>query len=762
MHVRDLSGNEYMLQATSTMEYELNGNQVLSFTAQPNKVNLQFLQNLTNMWQVVDDEGTTYRIVYARKKGEGDLLTAEVKAIPMFFDVFDSDRIYEEYNRSMTAAFYFDLLFKDTGFTFVLVDAFGSQDWEGWGKGETKLGLFKDGLDRYGAEFKLTGTVVYLQARVGRDTSFMYRHRLNASNIVHEADASAYWTYAKGFGNYDEGDEANAKLKRTYTSPLASIIGIRHAPPIYDGRITVAATMDASLKELVDESLKISVSADLQELRRQNYPLAQPETGDRVFLIDERIGLNEEVRVVNLVIVKDWLGNVLDLNVTFGSEGLTKRYQSNISSAIKDMNDVLAGKKPLPYSALDEAVRQATEDLKRAQTELVFDNGIIAREQNNPNNIVLFNSAGIGISSDGGNTFRTAITGKGMVADVITAGTLRGVLISGVDIVGSTFQSTDKKTEFFVESGNMKLNHINTGRNVSISPDGIYGYNTADGSQRFRMDKLLVTSAALGTSNANVYIAPDSNNEVRIVNVNSIPSDGVAENYTYRPIRALGLRFGPGANGYIGTDGELRITSTGFVRDDGSIIYRNIRGGEFYGTAFITRTESAWIGTDSFLNVVAKGTAQGTLDPIYRNLRAGDIWGTAFITSTENFYIGCDGVLKVVNKGMSDIYRPVWAYSFENKSLRELKTDIEVFDQDVLPIIENMNVYQYRMTTDDPDSKLQLGVLVDEAPEEIKGSDDTTISQYPYSSYILRGLQQVIGKVNDLQKEINDLKGMAS
>src|SRR5699024_12610479 len=94
-------------------------------------------------------------------------------------------------------------------------------------------------------------------------------------------------------------DWQNAKLTREYTSPIASIIGIRHAPPIKNGNITTISQMDAQLKTLVDESLKISITADIHDLTRQNYPIAQSQLGDRVFIIDERIGLDrsEERRV---------------------------------------------------------------------------------------------------------------------------------------------------------------------------------------------------------------------------------------------------------------------------------------------------------------------------------------------------------------------------------------------------------------------------------------------------------------------------------
>src|SRR5690606_39135597 len=226
---------------------------------------------------------------------------------------------------------------------------------------------FKKALERYKAEFRVVGNTVYIENLIGRDTQFMYRHRLNASNIVLEHDATNYWTYAKGYGDYGDGDGGedwrNAKLIREYTSPLAKIpeIGIRHAPPIKNGNITNKDTMDQNLKVLVDESLKISVSANIHDLRKQNYPLAQPEIGDRVFLIDERIGLNAEVRVVDKKVVRNWKGKVIGLNVTFGTPNLVRRHQSNLQTAINNINNIIEGRIKLPFSVLDNAVIESTK-----------------------------------------------------------------------------------------------------------------------------------------------------------------------------------------------------------------------------------------------------------------------------------------------------------------------------------------------------------------------------------------------------------------
>ena len=423
MHVTDLEGNEYPLQATTTNDYELNGNQSLSFKILPNKVNNQFIENITEMWTVTDHDDVEHKIVYLKKQGFGDSLTVNVKAVPKFFDEFDTKRIYDEHNGSMTAIACFNLIFDNTNYDVVLIDSFNAVEWEGLGAGESKLESFKRALNRYKAEFRISGNTVYIEKQVGRDTQFMYRYRLNASNISQENDASNYWTYARGYGDYDGADGwESANLIREYTSPIADIVGIREAPPIKNGNITKTSTMDEQLKELVDESLKISVSATIHDLRKQGYDLAQPELGDRVFLIDERIGLDEEVRIVDLSIVRDWRGDVLDISMTFGTLNIVKRHQSNLQTAINSVRDILEGRVTLPYNALDDAVKRATEALQSAETELDFSDGILAVDPSNPNRLVLFNSAGLGVSDDGGQTFKQAITYLGVNTDLLTAG----------------------------------------------------------------------------------------------------------------------------------------------------------------------------------------------------------------------------------------------------------------------------------------------------------------------------------------------------
>ncbi|MDA1753296.1 hypothetical protein PDL02_27895, partial [Bacillus cereus group sp. LD113LC] len=154
---------------------------------------------------------------------------------------------------------------------------------------------------------------------------------------------------------------------------------------------------------------------------------AQSGLGDRVFLIDERIGLDAEVRVVNRSVLRDWRGNILDVQLTFGNQDITKRYQSNLDHAAKTINDLIEGREKLPINAMAQEVANVTSMILGVTSELdITPQGLIAKDKNNPNYVVVLNSAGLGVSTDGGTTFRNAITGRGIVAERILAGEIKG------------------------------------------------------------------------------------------------------------------------------------------------------------------------------------------------------------------------------------------------------------------------------------------------------------------------------------------------
>src|SRR5699024_3663639 len=314
-------------------------------------------------------------------KTQGNGFYLDVRGIPLFYDKFRTSVIHYLYNGSMTATDCFTRIFDGTGYNFVLVNPSYAVEWQGFGKGHTRMELFKKALERYGYEFYIQGSTVYMEHQIGNDTNFEYRYKLNASNIKKSTDASALITHIKGFGNFEEGEEDylnNAKLKREATSPLADIVGIREPKVVVDGRITRADTMDARLQKEIDEALYITVEATLHDVRQMGYETAVPLKGDRSFLVDERLGFDAEIRVQSVTTTKDERDRIIQCDVVFGSANAGKRFKANLSTLSKNMADLLAGKIQLPFDILEGMAKDMLLKIQSVDSELLLDNGIFA------------------------------------------------------------------------------------------------------------------------------------------------------------------------------------------------------------------------------------------------------------------------------------------------------------------------------------------------------------------------------------------------
>ncbi|WP_256702534.1 hypothetical protein [Paenibacillus sp. P32E] len=60
-------------------------------------------------------------------------------------------------------------------------------------------------------------------------------------------------------------------------------------------------------------------------------------------------------------------------------------------------------------------------DINNSKTELIYpkDGGILAQEKTNPLEQVRLTSKGLGISTDGWNTIRSAVTARGVLAETV-------------------------------------------------------------------------------------------------------------------------------------------------------------------------------------------------------------------------------------------------------------------------------------------------------------------------------------------------------
>ena len=415
--------------AVKIVNSELNGQEDIELTIHQQKNNSLDLKMVDKLWEL-DYNNITYKIVYVKQQTRGNGFYLNVRATPLIYWDFDKSIMHENNDGSHTANEAFRRVFEGTGYNYVLVDFSPSIEWESFGKGATRLEMFKRLIDRYGYEFTINGSTVTMRHLVGNDTNFMYKYKLNASKVSRSTDASAMFTHVKGFGNFEEGEEdyfKNAKLKREFTSPLASILGKWEGKPIVDGRVKVAEKLDDMMQKAVEDSLEISVEGTLHDIRQMGYDVAVPTKGDRVWLLDERINLEQEIRVYSVKTTYDERDNIIDCEVTFGSQSIRERHKSTINSLSKNFADLLSGKltDKIPTISLEKIGRDMINAIHEASSEIVFgDFGMRAISKTNPNHVFGLNSEGWYISQDGGRTPKTIATADGIYADALFAGTL--------------------------------------------------------------------------------------------------------------------------------------------------------------------------------------------------------------------------------------------------------------------------------------------------------------------------------------------------
>lgn len=267
-----------------------------------------------------------------------------------------------------------------------------------------------------------------------------------------DKDALTPQVYLKNgncIGLYRElvGDESYQAVAE-YTSPNAEIYGHRDAGDVVDERFTKKDSLLAEIKSRLQDTPEVSIAIDFVDLRAAGYPYTVPNEGDRVFTIYEPIeGLTLENRI--LEIDEEFRpSDVLPYYVPIRTKVTLANHKKSFSGTMmgtvqKALKSIVDSNGKVKSSVLDDAVLATTKALQSAQTEVEFTNGFLLRSKLDPNDLVIINSSGIGLSEDGGNSFGQAMTAGGFVADYITTGTLRAIIIEGVEIYGSLFESRE-------------------------------------------------------------------------------------------------------------------------------------------------------------------------------------------------------------------------------------------------------------------------------------------------------------------------------
>ncbi|PKR82373.1 tail fiber domain-containing protein, partial [Heyndrickxia camelliae] len=365
-----------------------------------------------------------------------------------------------------------------------------------------------------------------------------------------------------------------------------------------------------------------------------------------------------------------------------------------------------------------------------------------------------------------------------------------GILIDGkkVHITGQTTIDNAVIKDAMIQS--ISASKIVADTLSAISADLGTVYVNGD-AQEFLYTNAIDTNPK--TSGTHIYIRPTADGEVRATKTKTTDQ--------YVPIRADSFVAAPTDNAYIVTDNELRVMN---ISKTG--IYRGVRAANFYGTGFITTSTNAYVGSDSEVRLVNKGYVDGsTGNPIYRDLRANILWADGlstnagtnlylgsddeirmtarslynngspiyrnvrangyfgqFMTADPNLYayIGTDLELRVTSRGLTTgVYRTVRAKDFvTDTSQREKKKDISIYDENTLDVWRNSNIYTYHRLTDEANSKLQLGMMLDEIPEITHSETGDSFALYALTSFVGKGVKDLVAVTDNHTEAINILR----
>lgn len=300
--------------------------------------NDDILKNVDRGWRFrLNDE--YYRIIYVKPIDTGKQIEVEFDAVHQFFYDMAKSSMYEVLNGTHSLRYYLEAIFKNSGYKFDLdidVKSIRKSDF-GY---KSRLSLFNDIIKTAGVEFLVSGHLVRIRKSIGSDQSTLVRKNFNMNEITIEKDINSFVTYQKGFGAWkDEKDQTKGRYESEYESSLAKIYGRIEAEPVVDERYKETGKLLERLKQNVDNSYKISIAIDMEDLSAAGYKTSTPEVGDYIMAINETLGIRKRVRIVSLENNYDVSGKLIKRKVVCNDIGSVQRYSSEMSVLSRSVSD---------------------------------------------------------------------------------------------------------------------------------------------------------------------------------------------------------------------------------------------------------------------------------------------------------------------------------------------------------------------------------------------------------------------------------------
>lgn len=473
-----------------------------------------YLEKIQIKGHVRDERGQYYVINTRQRQRDKKKLTAQITCTHVMFKLNDYKVPYDEYIDEAYGIHISTLLNKISAwtggrFTFQIHDTFDMWDIKDFGR-TTALAALNQVINTYKAEIRPDNFVIHIHKKIGsQNDRYEYRTKKNiisdsfkddSTNLVtrmyaHMKDGRTWVGMSADNLTAEErsllqsvpGAIANGKVMVNYLlSPYVNYWG-SDSVPFFDGEnvqqdiedpveLLKSTREELRKKEMPEIEMEIT-AADLHKIDRDERP---PDLGDAASAYDPKMEMNRiAMRIVELTEYPYSIDQ--HSKVTLANFALKDDIDliADLERSRKVMDNLLSGGR-IRTEVFESAAKQAIVDINNSKTELIYppEGGILAREKNNPNNQVRLTAAGVGISTDGWQTIRSAITARGVVAETII-----GQLGSFVSML------------------------IGSGNNITqINTNGIAAGHANFGSAPFRVDMQgNVVANRLTANSANIY-----------------------------------------------------------------------------------------------------------------------------------------------------------------------------------------------------------------------------------------------------------------
>ncbi|OME05100.1 phage tail protein, partial [Paenibacillus odorifer] len=430
----------------------INSDYEISFLVPMNSEDYQ--EKLLIKGHVKDERGQFYVVNSRSRVREDRKLTASIMCTHVMFKLTDfkfSYSLYIDEAYGVPISRLTNLITEATGgrFTFSIDDTFDLHDVKDFGQGNCLQALNKI-VEMYGCEIEPDNFVIHLKKRIGRDNGLQYRIKKNIISDQFKDDSSSLVT--RLFCQMKDGrtwigesasiltNEERALLEVVPGAILNGVLQVNYlispyastwasnSVPYFDGEIieqdieSVSDLLEVSRKTLREKEIPtFEVTADGADLFKIDKEEPKPNLGDTAYCYDPDMEMkNLKARITELT------------EYPFTKE---KHAQATIANVmLRDYDDIIAdldkSKKLVDnlYSngrirteLFEAGAKQVITDINNSKTELIYpeDGGILAREKTNPLRQVRLTSAGLGISTDGWQTVRSAVTAGGVLAETV-------------------------------------------------------------------------------------------------------------------------------------------------------------------------------------------------------------------------------------------------------------------------------------------------------------------------------------------------------